>query len=106
MELRIRQLEELNLALKKKLKGKKKGGSGSKNGAGHSSQSSIDLGDNDVKLKEALAEIEKLKDLLKKKEEIIEQLEQDLKGKDDIIEEMNTEYTKKTKNLQKDMHIL
>ena len=114
MELRIRQLEEMNLALKKKLKGKKKGAGASKNGAGagsehgHGAQLSIigDIGDsdNDVKLKEALAEIERLKEAVKRKEEIIEQLQQDLKGKDDIIEEMNTEYTKKTKNLQKDIN--
>ena len=104
MELRIRQLEEMNLALKKKLKGRKKGG----NGPGHTSRVSIsstsDIGDNDVKLKEALAEIERLKEALKKKQEIIEQFEQDLKGKDNIIDEMNTEYTKKTKNLQKDIN--
>ena len=92
MEMRIRQLEELNLSLSKKLKAKQ-------NNSGTVIQQ-VNTAENDEKLKEALSEIERLKELLRKKEERIDQMEQDLKSKDDVIDEMNNDFTQKTKSMK------
>lgn len=90
MELEIQRLKDQNLALKQRLK--------TKNGAAVA-RSTVD----EEKLKEALAEIERLKELLRKKEDRIQQMEQDLSSKDEIISEMNGAFSVKMEQKQSEL---